>query len=174
MTIKNNPINTKPNSAKVQRYLALALGLGVLASSLAPAALAQGNKAKAAKTNAAKAKPRVAKKSLATLVVQGKITALTKAPRPGSVPYKDAITALHLVNVKPVQGKLTQSAIVVYVWGLRNNKLTPVASYHVGQTLKFSLQPWDKVEGKYGRYQRIELNDDATFNLDAFWGEAAK
>lgn len=146
----------------MKQYLAHALGGLILSFCLAPAARAK----------TATGKPNPVKKS--RLVVQGKIKAIAKTPRPGSVPYKDAVTALHLTDVKQLRGKLTQSAILVYVWGLHNNKLTPVASYKVGQTLKFSLQPWDEVEGKYGRYQRIELSDDATFNLDAFWGEATK
>ena len=65
-------------------------------------------------------------------------------------------------------------SILVYAWGMRGNKLTPTASYKVGQTIKLSLQPWEKVEGKYGRYQRFELNDEAALSLDAFWGEPVK
>ena len=156
------------NTTRIKLYLSLALYASLLSSCLAAPTLAQ------AKPKSAKAKPTGVKKSPATLVVQGTIKAIARTPRPGSVPYKDAVTAIHLTNVKPVSGKLKQSAILVYVWGLRNNKLTPQASYKVGQKIKLSLQSWDKVEGKYGRYQRLELNDEATFNLDAFWGQAAK
>ncbi len=162
-------INTSRNTTRRKQYLSLALGGFVLCDCLASATFAQAVKAKSAQ-----AKPAAVKKSLTIVVVQGKIKAIAKTPRPGSVPYKDAITAIHLTHVKLLHGKLMQSAILVYVWGLRSNKLTPAASYKVGQTIKFALQPWDKVEGKYGRYQRSELSDDATFHMDAFWGEVTK
>jgi hypothetical protein len=115
-----------------------------------------------------------AKRTAPILIVQGKVKSIARTPRPGSVPYKDAVTAIQLTNVKPVQGKMKQSTILVYVWGMRNNKLAPAASYRAGQTIKLSLKPWDKVEGKYGRYQRMELDDEGALALDAFWGEVAK
>ena len=115
-----------------------------------------------------------AKTQAPTLVVQGKIKAIAKMPRPGTVPYKDAVTAIYLTNVKPLTGKVSQRSILVYMWGLRNNKLTPAASYRAGQSLTLSLQPWDKVERKYGRYQRVELDDDDALALDVYWGEGKK
>jgi hypothetical protein len=151
----------------IKRFLSVALCGGLCLFAITSATVAQPAKAKAAK-------PAGARKPATGLVVQGKVKAIARTPRPGSVPYKDAVTAIHLTNVKPAQGKLKQSAILVYVWGMRNNKLTPAASYKVGKTVRFSLQPWDKVEVKYGRYQRMELDDDAVLELDAFWGEPAK
>ena len=133
---------------------------------VAPAMVARPTKSGTTKSPAVK-KP-------ASLVVQGKIRAIARTPRPGSVPYKDAVVALHLTDVKPIQGKTTQKSIVVYIWGMRNNKLTPAASYKTNQTIKLKLQPWEKVESKHGRYQRIELDDDAVLTLDAFWGELTK
>jgi hypothetical protein len=122
--------------------------------------------AKTAKKPPAKAKP-------APLIVQGTIKALASVPRPGTVPYKDALMAIHLTGVKPSRGKMPGN-ILAYVWGMRANKLTPAASYKKGQTLKLKVQPWDKVEGNYGRYQRRELDDEATFTLETFWGEPVK
>jgi hypothetical protein len=150
----------------IKRFLSVALCGGLCLFAITSATVAQPAKAKAAKPAGAR-KP-------AGLIVQGKIKAIARTPRPGSVPYKDAVTAIHLINVKPAQGKLKQSSILVYVWGMRSNKLTPAASYKPGQSVKFTLQPWDKVEGKYGRYQRVELDDDAVLELDAFWGEPTK
>jgi hypothetical protein len=128
---------------------------------------------KKAANQAVKTKP-ASKKAAASLIVQGKIKAIAKTPRPGSVPYKDAVTAIHLTSVKSIQGKLKQDSILVYVWGMRADKLTSMASYRVGQSIKLSLKPWEKVEGKYGRYQRMELDSEEALSLDAFWGEATK
>ncbi|HEY0073235.1 MAG TPA: hypothetical protein VGB77_03965 [Abditibacteriaceae bacterium] len=120
-----------------------------------------------------KTKP-ASKKTASSLIVQGKIKEIAKTPRPGSVPYKDAVTAIHLTRVKSIQGKLKQNSILVYVWGMRANKLTSMASYRVGQSIKISLKPWAKMEGKYGRYQRMELDSEEALSLDSFWGEVTK
>ena len=120
------------------------------------------------------AAPVTKKKPAAGVVVQGKIKAIARTPRPGSVPYKDAVTAIHLIGVKPVKGKLAGSNILVYVWGMRANKLTPAAAYRPGQMVKLTLQPWEKVEGKYSRYQRMELDDDNVLTLNTYWGEPAR
>jgi hypothetical protein len=114
------------------------------------------------------------KVAASSLIVQGKIKAIAKTPRPGSVPYKDVVTSIHLTGVKNMQGKLKQNNILAYVWGMRAHKLTPMAAYKVGQTIKLSLKPWEKVEGQYGRYQRMELDSTEALDLEVFWGEATK
>ena len=135
---------------------AFAMALGALISTAAPAKTP-------AKAPSARKAP---------LVVQGRIVAMTKAPRAGSVPYKDAVIALRLSSLKAVQGRLKAREIVVYVWGMRNNKRTKAASYRVGQTLRLPLTPWERAEGKYGSYNRVELPGDDAYALDSFWGEA--
>lgn len=115
------------------------------------------------------------KKSVAALRVQGRVKAATKPPRPGSVPYKDAIIALHLTGVKALGGKApggkTKREIVVFVWGMRGNRWTPAATYRAGQVVTLRLTPWEKAERRYGRYNRFELQDEASYDLDNFWGE---
>jgi hypothetical protein len=115
-----------------------------------------------------------AKKVTAVLVVQGKIKAIAKAPRPRSVPYKDAIIAIHLVNIKPLKGKFPPKQTVVFVWGMRNNTWTPAASFKPGRTIKVALHPWEKVEGKYGGYNRREIESEEALSLDSYWGEIQK
>ena len=106
----------------------------------------------------------------AVVLVQGTIKALAKPPKPGSVPYKDAVIAIHLVDVKALTGKADQE-VLVFAWGMRANKWTSAAAYKVGQTVTLALQPWDDVVEQYGGYNRIELDDDHLFDLEAYWGE---
>lgn len=159
--------NMKPNKLNLSLAFCtvLCVAIGTPALNAAPV--------KKAAKQTAKAKP-ASKKAAASLIVQGKIKAIARTPRPDSVPYKDAVTAIHLTNVKGIQGKLKQNNLLVYVWGMRANKLTSMASYKVGQSIKLSLNAWEKVEGKYGRYQRMELDSEEALTLDAFWGEATK
>lgn len=105
------------------------------------------------------------------LVVMGKVKASTRPPRPRSVPYKDAVIALHLTGVKAQSGRLSSQEIVVFVWGMRNNQWTPAASYRAGQSVKLQLVPWEKMERKYGSYNRFELEGKAVWDLPTYWGE---
>lgn len=107
----------------------------------------------------------------AGLVIEGKIAASTKPPRPRSVPYKDAIIALHLTNIKATSGKIADKEIVVFVWGMRDNKWTDYASLAKGKTVKLKLTPWDKAERKYGSYNRFELEGKKYWKLTTFWAE---
>ena len=121
-------------------------------------------------SQAAPKAPKSASKIAPSLVVQGRVKASTKPPRPRSVPYKDAVIALHLTGVKALRGK-SKRDIVVFVWGMRNNKWTPAALYRPGQMVTLRLTPWEKAERKYGRYNRFELQDEGTYDLDTYWGE---
>lgn len=104
------------------------------------------------------------------LVIQGKIKSITKAPTPGSQPYKDCIIATELQVTKVVSGTLKAHDILVYIWGLRDDR--PVNStLDTGKTVLLKLMPWTEAEGKYGGYYRIEPANDDAFLLDAYWGD---
>jgi hypothetical protein len=122
-------------------------------------------------------KPAVAKANTAVqanrrLLVQGRVVAATRPPRPGSVPYKDAVIAVRLNQVKAVQGRIAAKEIVVFTWGMRRNKRTPMAALRNGQVVRFYLTPWEKAERKYGSYNRFELQGNDVFVLDEYWGES--
>lgn len=104
------------------------------------------------------------------LVVTGRIASRPATPKPGSVPYKDCVIALQLTDLKVNGGTVKGPNIVVYVWGMKDNKLVDGA-YGVGQTLTFKLTPWAKVDSKYGGYNRQELENDDALSWEAYWGE---
>ncbi len=104
------------------------------------------------------------------LIVTGRIAARPATPKPGAVPYKDCLIALQLTDLKVTGGTVKGSNIVVYVWGMRDNKLTDGA-FTVGQTLRFKLVPWASVDSKYGGFNRQELDSDEALSWEAFWGE---
>lgn len=104
------------------------------------------------------------------LIVTGRIAARAVTPKPGSVPYKDCVIALQLTDLKVNGGTVKGPNIVVYVWGMKDNKLVD-AGYSVGQTIQLKLTPWAKVDSKYGGYNRQELDNDDAISWEAYWGE---
>ena len=89
------------------------------------------------------------------------------------MPYRDAITAVHLVEIEPRRGSSPGSEIVVYLWGMRDNQWTDAARYHPGQVLTLDLTPWAQAQKTYGRFTRVELDDPdfVLIDLPTFWAE---
>lgn len=129
-----------------------------------------------AKPNESSDKPKTqpAKPVSNQIIVQATIAAKSEAPTPGTVAYADCVIALHLKNISAFSGKIAPREIVVFIWGMRQNKLTSAASYRVGQRVTLKLKPWESVESTFGSYNRVELDDDNLLMLDIFWGEETK
>lgn len=102
------------------------------------------------------------------LTVTATIRAKTEPPAPGSVPYKDCIISLHLDSINTPE---LPNELVVFVWGMRENRWTEAASYKLGQQVKLRLRSWDDVSSDYESYNRIELADEDTWLLDVYWGK---
>jgi hypothetical protein len=101
-------------------------------------------------------------------MISGKIKAITKAPQPGSVPYRDALIAIHLQNVKANNQELAEE-IVVFATGMKDNVLTGSAKLKPGDDIEISVQPWQEVVDQLGAYNRVELDSDETLLLDTYW-----
>lgn len=121
-----------------------------------------------------KEKKETAKPEDKSIVVEGTIASKSEVPAPGSVPYQDCVISLHLVDLKPISGDIKEKEIVVFMWGMRNDKLQSPAYYKNGQKLKLTLIPWSEAESEYGSYNRVELLDDNLLALDVYWGTAKK
>ena len=102
------------------------------------------------------------------ITVTATIKAKTEPPVPGSVPYSECIIALHLENVGTYE---LPEEFVVFLWGMRENRWTDAATFKVGQNVKLRLRPWTSVEADYGSYNRKELENEAAWLLDVYWGE---
>lgn len=102
------------------------------------------------------------------ITVTAMIKAKTEPPVPGTVPYSECIIALHLGDVKVSD---LPEELVVFLWGMRENRWTDAATFEVGQSVKLRLRPWNSVEADYGSYNRKELENEATWLLDVYWGE---
>ena len=106
-------------------------------------------------------------------VVRGRVAAVGVLPAPGTVPYREALLAVHLQADRPVAGAEAPTSFVVYVWGMRDNRWTPAAQLRAGSEVSLRLTPWREAEKTVGRFARAEL-DDPDFelvDLPTFFGE---
>ncbi len=105
------------------------------------------------------------------LVVSGTVEAAGAPVRPGTVPYKDHIVALHLTDLEDEKGPIAGGQALVYVWSMRNNVLTAAAHYRTEQRVRLKLRPWADVAAKLDAINRRELDNEEINLQDPFWGE---
>jgi alginate O-acetyltransferase complex protein AlgJ len=124
------------------------------------------------------------------IMVNGIIESISPVPRPGTVPYKDHIEAVHLIDIVAAGGdrgpeggeKASKSRgqrprlqpetqAVVYLWSMRDNVWTPAARLRPGEAVKLRLRPWPDVSAQYEKFNRTELDDSALQLEEPVWGE---
>lgn len=108
------------------------------------------------------------------VLVNGIVQAVSAVPRPGTVPYKDHILALHLIdlNVDGYQGKEALESLV-YLESMRDNVLTAAARMRPGDHIKLRLSPWADVSVSHEKTNRSEIDDPAIQLEEPCWGEPA-
>ena len=114
------------------------------------------------------------------IAVSGKVESISPVPRPGTVPYKDHIAALHLIDIVAADSQAGGTAgalrdagsqAVVYLWSMRENVWTSAARLRPGDRIKLRLQPWSDVSARYESFNRTELDDPALQLEEPVWGE---
>jgi alginate O-acetyltransferase complex protein AlgJ len=106
--------------------------------------------------------------------VSGMVESFSPVPRPGTVPYKDHIEAVHLVDVVAAEslGEAESHAqAVVYLWSMRDNEWTSAARLRPGDRVKLRLRPWSDVSAQYEKFNRTELEDSALQLEEPVWGQ---
>jgi len=92
--------------------------------------------------------------------VEAVVGAISRSPRPGSVPYRDNILTIHLVDLKRGNGILESDQALVYGLGMKDNVLTDMANVRPGDRVNMVLSSWDDVEGEFGSIRRSPLDDE--------------
>lgn len=103
------------------------------------------------------------------LAISGEIKTITRAPRPGSVPYADHIIAVHLTNVS--DGINDYGQAFVYMFSMTNHVLTKAAGLRAGNIVSLRLRPWSEVSAIYERINRAEPDDPELLVQEPCWGE---
>ncbi len=107
-----------------------------------------------------------------TIAVHGVVRAASRAPKPGTVPYKDHIIMVHLAELEAADDPAAAGKeVVVFVWSMRGNVATPAAHWRPGDTVKLRLRPWADLAGKYEAINRSELETEDLLLAEPAWGE---
>ena len=101
--------------------------------------------------------------------VTGTVSAVTRVPRPGSVPYQDHVMALHLVDA--VGGGVTNGQALVYALSMQKNEWTSAARLRTGDEVTLTLRAWSEVARRYEAINRSDLDDEALLAQPPCWGE---
>lgn len=110
-----------------------------------------------------------------TVELRGVVRVASPSPRPGSVPYKDHISMVHLSEVEAAgDPSATGKEAVVFVWSMRNNVPTAASRYRPGDAVCLRVCRWEDVTVKYGAINRSELGDDALQMAEWNWAEPEK
>jgi hypothetical protein len=108
----------------------------------------------------------------ATKLVRGVVRAVSPAPKPGSVPYKDHIVMVHVEGLESADDPAADGQeAVVFAWSMRDNVQTPPAAWRPGDVVELRLQPWADVSATYEAINRSELDDEAAMLAEPTWGE---
>jgi alginate O-acetyltransferase complex protein AlgJ len=93
-------------------------------------------------------------------------------PRPGTVPYKDHILALHLIDLTVEGGSPSETLeSLVYLESMRDNVLTAAARFRSGDHVRLRLRSWTDVSDRYEKINRSEIDDPSIQLEEPCWGE---
>ncbi len=120
-----------------------------------------------------KKEPGVSGSETKEVEIQGTIKALATLPRPGSVPYRELVTSVHLVDVVSPGSSRIPRELVLFVLALDDGRPTDAARYQKGDQLRLPIVSWASVEGRYGTLNRAELEDIQLMELPVFWARVS-
>ncbi len=99
-----------------------------------------------------------------TITVTGTVQEVSPVPRPGTVPYRDHIVSVHLVEL-PDDGEA-----VVYMHSMVDNEWTRAARLRSGEEITVRLHAWSDVADRYDAINRSELDDFELQLQEPCWG----
>lgn len=103
------------------------------------------------------------------ITVRGVIRAIGRPPEPGTVPYRDCLVAVHLESIDVLEGQSDATEVLVFIHGMRNNRLTDAARWSIGQRVELTLQPWENTSQQIQSTQQAMTGTDADFMITSWW-----
>jgi alginate O-acetyltransferase complex protein AlgJ len=107
-------------------------------------------------------------------IVSGVVEAVSLVPRPATVPYKDHVMTLLLIDLKEKGRPLAEAQAMVYMRSMTDNVWTEAARYRPGDPVVLRLSSWADAAMQYEGINRSELDDSALQLVEPCWGEPAR
>ena len=85
--------------------------------------------------------------------------------RPGTTPYQDYLTAVHLRDLREADGKELDAHALAYVFTMREHRLLPEANLGIGTRVRARLVNYDEHAAILDPLNRGEL-DEANLMLE--------
>ena len=105
-------------------------------------------------------------------VVTGTVEAVSPVPLAGTVPYKDHILTVHLVDITGPQVRETEPfQALACLWSMRDNVWTAAARLRPGDRVSVRLHAWADVSAQYEKINRSEIEDFAVQLEEPAWGD---
>ena len=105
------------------------------------------------------------------LQVHGVVRGISTVPRPGSVPYRDHVVSMHLVDITSVDNPEFFSQAVVFLQSMENNVWTRAARLRPGDEIDLMLSSWSDVVRVKDGLNRSELDSLNLQLQEPLWGE---
>lgn len=106
-----------------------------------------------------------------TLAVSGVVAAVSAAPRPGTVPYRDHVVSVHLVDLEAADRTDLPREAVVFLQSMTDNEWTPAARLRPGDNITLRLRSWTDMAETMDGLNRSELDDLDLQLQEPVWGE---
>ena len=105
------------------------------------------------------------------LQVRGIVREISAVPRPGSVPYRDHVVSIHLVDITQGDSAASFDQAVVFMRSMIDNVWTSAARIRPGDELELTLSNWGDVADELDGLNRSELNELELQLQEPVWGE---
>ena len=87
------------------------------------------------------------------------IAGLGPVPKPGTTPYREYLTAVHLTDLQDADGKSLDEEALAYVFTMRDSQLLPPAALQPGDCVRARLANYDEQAAQLDPLNRGELDD---------------
>jgi len=103
--------------------------------------------------------------------VAGVVREVSKVPRPGSVPYRDHVVSIHLVDITTKKNLESFSQAVVFLQSMTNNVWERAARLRPGDEVHLKLRSWSDMAREKDGLNRSELDSLDLQLQEPVWGE---
>jgi alginate O-acetyltransferase complex protein AlgJ len=108
-----------------------------------------------------------------TIEISGVVQEISRAPRPGTVPYADHVISIHVADLQSqdVSRAIPENAFVA-MQSMRDKKWTAAARYRIGDVVELKLFNYNEMDARAGiaGMNTAPLDSDVSLE-DPVWGE---